>query len=159
MATPLGFMRQRPIRTATPDKDLRLIRIKTDLIKAGIARYNLWLPETKYLVNLLDNDETVLAAVYGHHPYGRGALFLTQKRVLFIDKKPMFLHFDDINFFVINSVTFTKSWHYGVVTVHSRSGDFIIHTLNEVAALNFVDTLDSILEINQMSRNSDYQHA
>ena len=71
----------------------------------------------------------------------------------------MFLHFDDINFFVINSVTFTKSWHYGVVTVHSRSGDFIIHTLNEVAALNFVDTLDSILEINQMSRSSDYQHA
>lgn len=129
----------------TPVNKLKLGRLRSDLRDVGASNYNLWLPETKFLAHLLEDDEQVAGAVYGRHQTGRGALFITPKRIIFVDKKPLFVHFDEFNFMVVNSVTFTRSGAYGVVTLHTRTGDFVIRTLNMPAAENFVEMIEQLV--------------
>ncbi len=133
------------IAKRTPINRLALARVRTNLKAVGIGNYNLFLPETKQLANMLMEDEKVAAAVYGHHATGRGAMFVTPSRVIFVDKKPFFLHFDEFGFMIIASVTFTRSGPYGTVTLHTRGGDYVIRTMNIPAAENFVKAIEELV--------------
>lgn len=117
-------------------------RIRKELKAAGAVAYDLHLPETQYLPNLLHPDEHIKGSVYGKYKAGRGALIATDQRVLFVDKKPLFLHYDELSFLVIGGVTFTKSGFVGRVTLHTRLGDYSLRTLNLKNAANFVNYIE-----------------
>lgn len=139
----IGLMRHH-FSNSELESGVKLDELRSDLLSIGASRYSLWLPETKYLARLLEPDERVHGAVYGRYKdgSGRGALFATKRRVIFIDKKPLFVHFDELGFMFINSVTFSHTGPYGIVALHTRSGDFIIRTLKISAAENFVKVVE-----------------
>jgi hypothetical protein len=125
-----------------------LDRIKAELRQRGAVAYNLWLPETRYLVHLLHKDEHIMGSVYGHfdkggNDRGRGALIATDQRVLFVDKKPLFMHCDEMTFMIIGGVTYTRSLIVGYVTLHTRLGDYKLRTFNPKSAANFVDYIET----------------
>src|SRR5438128_176623 len=76
----------------------RVNRINHELKQGGAVRYDLILPETHYLRYVIRSDEHIKGSVYGKHATGRGVLVATNQRVLFIDKKPLFVHIDEIGY-------------------------------------------------------------
>ena len=132
-------------------------RIYDELKANGADVYDLYLPETHYLPNLIHLDEHIKGSVYGRYDTGRGALIATDQRVLFIDKKPMFLHYDELSFLIIGGLTFTKSGFIGKVTLHTRLGDFSLRTFNLKNAENFVDYIEAQCLQNQQG-GMEYEH-
>jgi hypothetical protein len=120
-----------------------LERVKGELKLRGATPYDLWLPETHYLPHLLHKNEHIMGSVYGKYKDGKGALIATDQRVLFLDKKPMFMHVDELTFMIIGGVTFTKSLFTGYVTLHSRLGDYKLRTFNFKNAINFIDYIEA----------------
>lgn len=122
--------------------------VKSELKRRGAVAYDVWLPETHYLPHLLHKNEHIMGSVYGRYDNGpnktgRGVLVATDQRVLFLDKKPMFLHVDELSYMIIGGVTFSKSLIMGYVTLHSRLGDYKLRTFNFKNAANFVDYIET----------------
>jgi len=120
-----------------------LRHVKEELRQRGAAAYDLWLPETNYLPHLLHPDEHIMGSVYGKYKDGRGVLIATDQRILFIDKKPLFMHVDELSFMIIGGVTFSQAAFMGYVTLHTRLGDYKLRTFNFKNAANFVDYIET----------------
>ena len=120
------------------------------LRKLGAVRYDFWLPETHVLPYILHPDEELKGIVYGHYQQngsepaeGRGALVATDRRILLIDKKPLFLKCDELRYAVISGVTYARVGPAGTVTLHTRAGDIHVRTLNNTCALLFVKAIEA----------------
>lgn len=132
---------------APPPKSLRR-HIKDELRKRGAVAYNMWLPETNYLPHLLHKEEHIMGSVYGRYDdgpekKGRGVLIATDQRVLFLDRKPLYIHCDELTFMIIGGVTYTRTAIIGYVTLHTRLGDYRLRTFNLKNAANFVDYIEA----------------
>lgn len=123
-------------------------RIKEELKAAGALPYDLLLPETYYLPTVIHPEEHIMGSVYGRYRYGentgRGALVATDQRVIFLDKKPLYVHYDELTFMIIGSVTYTKTAIVGYVTLHTRMGEFQLRTFNHKNAYNFVRYIEEV---------------
>ncbi len=114
-------------------------RVNRELRAAGAVAYNMWLPETHYLPHLIREDEHIEGTVYGRYSDGRGVLVATNQRILFLDKKPLFMHRDDITFNIVSGISRTRVGPIGTVTLRTREGNYKIRTFNQKNAKNFVD--------------------
>lgn len=139
----------------------QLAEIKQALKTVGADTYDLLLPETYALVNLLQVDEYIAAIVYGKYRQmkseneiitGRGALIITDKRVMLVDKKPLFLRYDEVPFQVVIGVTYSRIGLAGTIVLHSRIGDITIRTFNHTCATIFVAAVEAKLFENNQSR-------
>ena len=143
-----AFMAQKTPQTyhfrhSSPPQGERIDRINAELIRRGASRYNLWLPETRYLAYLIHDDEHILGSTYGRYKGGRGAIVATNQRVIFIDKKPWYTHVDEITFAIIGGITYSRGVIFGHVILHTRLGDFDVTTMNHKNASNFVDYIET----------------
>lgn len=134
--------------TTDVPKDI-LRHVKSELRRRGAVAYDLWLPETHCLPQVLHTGEKIMGSVFGRYTMsrdnsvGRGMLVVTDQRVLFVDKKPLFVHVDELTFTIIGGVTFTHVLFMGYVTLHTRLGDFMLRTFNRKNAANFVDYIEA----------------
>lgn len=120
-----------------------LKQVKQELQDKGAVGYDLKLPEVQYLPGILRENEHIQGSVFGKYDQGRGVLVATDQRVLFIDKKPLFLHVDEVTYALVGGVTFTKAIFNGYVTLHTRIGDYKLRTFNFKNAANFVDFIEA----------------
>jgi hypothetical protein len=136
--------------------DSHVEQLRTDLKRAGADEFDLHLPETYALPYLVNPGERVQGIVYGryHRPFtidqspkllvhGRGALVVTDRKVFFLDKKPSFLHYDEIPLDLISGITYTKAGPAGTVTLHTRTGDYAVRTFNQRCASGFVSAIEA----------------
>ena len=135
-------------------------RIRQELKAAGALPYDMLLPETYYLPTVIHPEEHIKASVFGRYHYkdtiGRGALIATDQRVLFLDKKPLYVHYDEMTFMIIGSVTYTKTALVGYVTLHTRLGDIQLRTFNHTNAYNFVQYIEEVCLHNQGGGKFDH---
>lgn len=121
-------------------------RIRQELKSHGALAYDMLLPETYYLPTVIHPNEHIMGSVFGRYQYGRtigrGALVATDQRVIFLDKKPLFVHYDELTFMIIGSVSYTRTAIIGFVTLHTRLGDFQLRTFNHKNAYNFVKYIE-----------------
>jgi hypothetical protein len=130
---------------------IRQIAVMKDTLQAlGADDFDLLLPETHALIDVIHEDENIVGIVYGRykqsgaeHASGRGALVATDHRLLLVDKKPLFLKCDELSYMVVSGVSFSKAGIAGPVTVHSRMGDIGIRTYNFTCASTFVDAIET----------------
>lgn len=136
-------------------------RLRAELKEHGALPYDLLLPETYYLPTVIHPNEHIMGSVFGRYKYdgsiGRGALVATDQRVIFLDKKPLFVHYDELTFMIIGSVTYTKTAVIGYVTLHTRLGDFQLRTFNQKNAYNFVQYIEEQCLRNQ-EREEKFEH-
>ena len=140
-----------------------LNHVKAELRQRGAVAYDMWLPETHYLPQIIHSDEHIMGSVYGRfnrgfNNKGRGVLIATDQRVLFLDKKLMFMHCDEITFMIIGSITYTRSPIMAYVTLHTRLGDYQLRTFNLKNAANFVDYIETKCLQNQGSMGEKFEH-
>lgn len=124
-------------------------QIHTDLVSCGADQYDLLLPETHELPNVIQNDERITGIVYGRYVQnsgqrtGRGALVSTNVRVILLDKKPLFERYDEISYGVISAVSYAHAGFAGTVVLHTRMGDISIRTLNKNCAAHFIAAIEA----------------
>jgi hypothetical protein len=108
--------------------------IDDQLRQAGLKWWGFLISETKALPALLFDDEIIYGVLCGQSSKGYVALVATDRRILYIDKKPLYLKTEDISYSVINSVTLEWVGLKGIVILHTRVGDYRIRTTNRAAA-------------------------
>lgn len=136
-------------------------RIRAELRQHGAVPYDMLLPETYYLPTVIHPDEHIKGSIFGRYKYGdaigRGALVATDQRVVFLDKKPLFVHYDEVTFMIIGSVSYTRTTLVGYVTLHTRLGDFQLRTFNHRNAYNFVKYIEEkCLQNQEHARKFDH---
>ena len=113
-----------------------------ELKLAGTSRFGMLTMEANYLPNIIHQDEQVGGIVYGLHEDGIAMLIATDRRVIFLDKKPLFINEDEVNYHVVSGVSYSRVGWGTTVTLHSRIKDYTIHTLNRRCAEIFVDFIE-----------------
>ena len=130
---------------------LRKAQILVALRMLGADEYDTLLPETRYIAQLLREDEVPLGIVYGKYektnpPYrGRGLLVITDHRILLVDKKPLFLQYDEIKFNMVSGIQYGKTFAAETVTLNTRIGDIVFRTFNDRCAQKFVQIVEDML--------------
>src|SRR5581483_2885945 len=125
-------------------------QIRGQLQKLGAVQYDLWLPETSALPLVIHADERINGIVFGRYKQdttgepviGRGALVATDRRVLLVDHKPLFMKCNEISYRVISAVSYSRVGFIGTVVLHTRLGNISVRTFNQHCAHNFVEAIE-----------------
>lgn len=122
-------------------------RINKELRDLGVSSFAMMRMATHHLPNIIHPDEKIGGVVYGHYEGGHGMLVATDRRIIFLDRKPLYANQEFVNYDVVSGVHHSYSGFGSTVTLHTRIRDFVIHTYNEDCAQNFVNFLeDRIIE-------------
>lgn len=128
-------------------------RIRKDLQRLGLSTYGRGSMEARYLPNIIHPDEAMGGAVYGRTEDGLVLLVATDRRVVYLDLKPLFLNEDEINYDVVSGVRLTHSALFTTVTLHNRIRDIAVRTHSYASALQFLKFIESqCLERNEVYR-------
>ena len=113
-------------------------RVKKELKQLGVSSYGLWRAEGRYLPQLVHQEEHVKGVVYGHDDSGRVMLAATDRRIIFLAKKPFFVNEDEITYDVVSGVSYSHTGIGGSITLHTRVKDYKIRIFNKRCAEQFV---------------------
>lgn len=127
-------------------------RIKQELTQLGVSRAALLTSEATYLPHIIHQNETIGGVVYGKHPDGFSMLIATDKRVIFLDKKPLFVNEDELTYDVVSGVRNSHTGMGTTVTLHTRVKDYPIKTINHKCADGFVSYIESRRLEHEMKR-------
>lgn len=135
-----GLQRKQENRLAT---QLHAFRIKGILTDLGMSRFALASEEAHYLPKIVYADEQIGGVVYGLHQDGFALMAATDRRVIFLDKKPLFDTVDEIRYEVISGVSFGHAGIGSTITLHTKIKDYKMRTFNQKTAIGFVKFIES----------------
>lgn len=87
--------------------------------------------EMKELPKLLAEDEEVVGAVYGFYQGGSGVLVVTDKRVILIDKQPLYVNLEALAYAYITKVEFSVHTMQGTLKVCAGSHGLHFRSLSD----------------------------
>ncbi|HMS31963.1 MAG TPA: pyridoxamine 5'-phosphate oxidase family protein [Candidatus Saccharibacteria bacterium] len=123
----------------------KVLRIKRELTKAGMTSYGQLKMSTRYLPELIHSKESILGVVYGRSSRGNGMLVATDKRIIYVERRPFFSSTDEIGYNSINGVRRTAAL-FSTVSLHSRQGDYTLKYVNPECARKFDEVVESYIE-------------
>ena len=130
-------------------------RIMSELHEAYLSRYALRSSEGRYLPYIIRDDEHIKAAVFGYQEAGFVMLVATDKRIIFLDKKPLFINQDEVTFDVVSGVKLNETVIGATLKLHTRVKDYKLYTLNENSAEHFMQYIEMhCIEFNNVLRNT-----
>ncbi len=94
----------------TVNKQLRDINTKVGLSRRAAVRE---------LSNVLYADETILHCVFGAYQGGRAVIVATNKRLIILDKKLLFLNLEDIRYHAVTDIQFSNGILRSSLTITS----------------------------------------
>lgn len=110
------------------------IRVLEQLKQCGVSRWAFRHSEIAYLPQLIHPDEQIGGVSYGHSRDGFIVLVATDRRVIYLDKKPMLVRSEDIAYDSVAAITLQWVGLSGTVILHTRLGDFQIKTTSRSSA-------------------------
>ena len=93
--------------------------VRTALKRVGMYNRFWSQAEIRELSNILMPDEKIIGAVNGRYEGGFAMLVATDRRLLLIDKKMMFLNLEDIRYDMISQVEYSARLIDATTTVHT----------------------------------------
>lgn len=118
-------------------------RVMREIKELGASPYSFQRLEVKYLPHIIHPDEHITGVVYGRSKDGSSMLIATDKRVIYLDKKPFFVGEDEITYDIVSGISYGRSLFSSGIKLHTRIGDYEIHTFNKRCAENFVEYIES----------------
>ena len=113
-------------------------RIRKELRAAGMTGFGLAKFASRFLPQILHQDEHVNGVVYGRYSEGtgllrwvEGLLVATERRVIFLDRKPGFEAMDELTYDVVSGVQKSYAWPFASVTLHTRIGNYTLRFANK----------------------------
>lgn len=107
--------------------------------------------------HIIHADEHLGGAVYGFKNGSLILLVVTDRRIIVLNKKPLFIDEDELGYDNVNGVTFTQAGPGTTVILHTHVRDYIVRTLNHHTVEKFVDYIESEC-LEQTSRKSGIRH-
>lgn len=134
-------------RGVTPMKHSKIMsdhqkRVIDDMKRLGASKLELLSSEANYLHKVIHHEEQIGGVTFGHHESGYCMLVATNRRVVFLDKKPFFANVDDITYGVVSGVSFGHAGFGSTLTLHTRIKDIKLMTMNDNSAKIFVDYVE-----------------
>ncbi len=120
----------------------RTNRLKRELEQAGMNRYGFLKGETKLLYEIIKEDEHIGGVVYGRSSSGSAMIVATDKRVLYLDRKPLFKKVDELTYDVVSGVSHNLQGQYAGIVLHTRLGDYKLRFVNKTIASRFVKFIE-----------------
>lgn len=117
-------------------------RVHTELKAVGVGSVGLRTPEVKELARILHPDEHIGGVAYGRYSNGFAWLIATNRRVIFMDKKPMFATTDELTYDVVSGVRSSRAGLFASVVLHTRISDYTIRFVNIKCAGIFVKYIE-----------------
>jgi Bacterial PH domain len=127
-------------------------RVNKELTAAGMTRYGHLKLASRYLYHLIRPDEHILSVIYGRYSGGEGELVATNERILFVDKKPLFVKTEDVPYNTISGILHSAGGLFASITLQTRLGDFKLVYVNKNAANHFVQLIEGRLERQEKQR-------
>lgn len=118
-------------------------RIRKELVAAGVSTYGLQKSESRYLPQVIHEDEHIGGVVYGRYENGGAMLIATDKRVIFLDKKPLFTTNEEVPYNVVSGFKIGRTGLVNSISLHTRVKDFHLRYVNLLCATNFKEYLES----------------
>ena len=126
-------------------------RVIEELKLLGASFYGQTMMEARYLPSVIHPDEHLEGVVYGWQSVGIVMMVATDRRVLFIDKKPLYVRDDEISYASVRGVSHAHKILLTTVVLHTQVDDFVINTFNQKSVRHFVKALERhSLEYNQL---------
>ncbi len=117
-------------------------RILEDLKRLGATKFELMTSETNYLPKIIHHKEQLGGVAYGHHELGYSMLVATNRRIIFLDKKPFFANVDDVTYEVVSGVSLSHAGFGSTLVLHTRIKDYKLLTMNDKSSAIFVDYIE-----------------
>jgi hypothetical protein len=89
--------------------------IKGQLHRAGHKFRIFGRSECKELSNILEPHETIVKCAYGYYHGGSGILVATDKRLILVDKRPLYLNVESMRYKNIKDVEFDTKMLQGIL--------------------------------------------
>jgi len=118
-------------------------RIRQELKDLGVSKLALSTMESHYLPKVIHDDEPIGGVVYGFHADGFVMLVATDRRIIFLDRKPLFTNEDEVNYRVVSGVNLSHAGLGTTVVLHTRIKDYSLVTFNKKCAEGFVDFIEA----------------
>lgn len=144
------------MKKPTPNPE-KTARIRQELSQAGVTPHGLNKAESKYLPNIIHDTEHIKGAVYGTQPGTFSAMLVaTDRRVIFLDKKPLYCVSDELTYDVISGIKQESTALGANITLYTRVGDYSLHFVNPVCAGKFQKAVEKLqLEASRNSNGND----
>ncbi|MFZ1323641.1 MAG: pyridoxamine 5'-phosphate oxidase family protein [Candidatus Saccharimonadales bacterium] len=121
----------------------RMRRIHDELLAAGMTRYGLTKMATKELPRILHEDEHIRGVIYGKIGSGVSAMLVaTDRRVVFVDRRALFMTTDELTYDVISGIKMTSTGPFTSVILHTRINDYAIRYVNSKCARLFTTYIE-----------------
>lgn len=123
--------------------DNKLKHIHDELISAGITKYGLNKLATKELPKILHDEEHIRGIVYGKISTGFTAMLVaTDLRIIYIDRRLMYMTTDELTYDVVSGVKNTKSGPFCSVVLHTKVSDYTLRYVNSKCARIFTKYIE-----------------
>lgn len=127
-----------------------------ELKNIGVSRLGLRRFDMRYLSDVVEATEHIMGVVYGYADLETVALIATDYRIIFFNKKPLYISHDDISYDAVSGVSYSHAGIGTTITLHTRIKDFSIHTFNRKTAGKFVHFVEfHCIALNNAGRNND----
>ena len=117
-------------------------RVKQELIECGVSRYGLMKLEAKHLHEIIHPSEHLMGVAYGLSKNYSAMLVATDRRVIFLDRKPFFTISDEITYEMVAGVGYNIQGRFAAVILHTRLGDYPLRFVNLDAAEKFIHYIE-----------------
>ena len=118
-------------------------RVRKQLQEAGLGPFTVLRPECRFIPSIIYHDEKIGAAVYGLGSDGWCLLVATDKRVIYLDKKPFFVTKDILTYDIVSGVTSNQVGIFASVTLLTRGKQYAVRFVNTTAAATFAHYIES----------------
>jgi nitroimidazol reductase NimA-like FMN-containing flavoprotein (pyridoxamine 5'-phosphate oxidase superfamily) len=136
-------------------------RVLHELSAAGMTSYGLLKMETARLPKIIHADEHIGGVIYGRTTgdrVGSAMLVATDRRIIFIDVKPLFTSSDEVSYDVVAGVKNNKVGPFASVVLHTRVRDYCLRFVNAQCATTFVAFIENHIELAKGQSVADVQN-
>lgn len=120
-------------------------RIQQELKAVGVTAFGRLKFASRFLPQVLHENEHIRGVVYGRYAEGtgllrwvEGMLIATDRRIIFLDRKPGFESLDELTYDVVSGVQKSYAWPFASVTLHTRIGNYTLRFANKVCIDTFM---------------------
>lgn len=124
-------------------------RIYEELINAGMSRYGFMKNATSKLPQIIHENEHIGGVVFGRSFLQKGGtamLVATDKRIIYINSRPMASEIDEIAYFVVSGVKQETSGPFASITLHTKIRDIPLKYVNLKCARTFIEFIEKHIE-------------
>lgn len=114
----------------------RCIMVARSSLKSQLARLNLhfWLfgrAEIKELHKILEPSEVVRHCAHGYYHGGSGLLVATNKRLILIDKRPLYLNLEEMKYELIHDIGFEQRFLQATLRIKYDAKSLIFRSASD----------------------------